>query len=124
MSGKYKVKCVDKNNQASYTREMGWNTHLYWVVQFMEQDCSGLYEKLEWVGAPNAPTYNENGLKIRFRFKGLNEDPGQFEIVSSTTSPLSAKDLVLKAETILPYGTNLFYNPLPFEFLKTYEEKP
>jgi len=54
----------------------------------MEQDCSGLYEKLEWIWSPNAPYYMENGIKVRFRFKGLNENPGQFEIVSSTTSPL------------------------------------
>ena len=30
----------------------------------------------------------------------------------------------IRSETIYPYGTNLFYNPVPFEFLKTYEEKP
>ena len=61
---------------------------------------------------------------LRFRFSGLNENPGQFSIVSSDSSPLTAKNIVFKAETIYPYGTNLWYNPIPFEFLKTYEEKP
>lgn len=61
---------------------------------------------------------------IRFRFTGLNEDPGQFEIVSSEASPLKATNLVIKGETIYPYGSNLFYNPVPFEFLKTYQDKP
>lgn len=86
--------------------------------------CAGLYDKLEWLNPPNKPLYNENGIKIRFRFTGLNEDPGQFEIITSDTSPLTGTDLIFRSETIYPYGTNLFYNPIPFEFLKTYEEKP
>ena len=87
-------------------------------------ECAALYDKLEWLHSPENPEYRENGIKIRFRFTGINEDPGQFEIVKSETSPLVGGDLVYKSETIYPYGTNLFYNPIPFEFLKTFEEKP
>ena len=49
LSGHFKVKCIDKSNYASYTRDMAWNTHLYWIVQIIEQDCAGLYGKLQWI---------------------------------------------------------------------------
>ena len=32
--------------------------------------------------------------------------------------------MVYGAETTIPYGENLFYQPIPFEFLRTFEEKP
>ena len=51
-------------------------------------ECAGLYDKLEFLNPPNLPAYTENGFKIRFRFTGLNEDPGQFEIVKSDADPL------------------------------------
>ena len=108
----------------SETREMNYNTHVYWVTEVMMQDCFGLADKLEWIKGDDQPRYMENGIRVRFRFTGLNENPGQFNIVTSKKTPLKADDIVIKAETILPRGTNLFYNPVPFEFLKTYEEKP
>lgn len=61
------------------------------------------------------------------RFQGLNEDPGQFEIVSSESSPLTAGEdgnITYFSNTTVPYGTNLFYEPIPFEMLRTYETEP
>ena len=45
-------------------------------------------------------------------------------MVSSTVGPLQGNNLKFESKTIYPYSTNLFYNPVPFEFLKTFEEKP
>lgn len=61
---------------------------------------------------------------MRIRFTGINADPGQFEIKSGTTTPLTGDNVAVAFSTPSPYGTNLFYAPVPFEFLKTYEEKP
>ena len=61
---------------------------------------------------------------IKLRFFGVAADPGQFRVESSTTSIITGKDVVFSQRTILPYGTNLFYNPIPWEMLRTYEEKP
>jgi len=33
-------------------------------------------------------------------------------------------DITYAAETIIPYGKNLMFWPIPFEMLETYEEKP
>jgi len=58
------------------------------------------------------------------RFLGLNEDPGQYELISDDASPLQGDNLTFTAETIQPYSSNLFYEPIPFEMLKTFETKP
>lgn len=39
-------------------------------------------------------------------------------------SPLTGNNIQLKSEVVVPFGTNLFYEPIPFEMLKTYETKP
>ena len=87
------------------------------------ETCDGLYDKLEVMETWEYP-YKENGIGLYLRFQGLNEDPGQFEIVSSDVDPLTADNLTIEASTLVPYGTNLFYEPIPFEMLKTYETKP
>ena len=61
---------------------------------------------------------------IKLRFFGVSTDPGQFRVQSSESSIVTGKDVVFSQKTIIPYGTNLFYNPIPWEMLRTYEEKP
>jgi len=39
-------------------------------------------------------------------------------------SPLGGTNLTFINETTIPYSDNLFYEPVPFEFLRTYEEMP
>ena len=45
-------------------------------------------------------------------------------MTSSEADPLTGNNLKFESKTVYPYGTNLFYNPIPFDFLRTYEEKP
>lgn len=56
-------------------------------------------------------------------FKGYNQDPGQFEIVSGEDNPLP-EHAFLFAETIQEYGTNIFYEAIPFEMIHTDEVLP
>jgi len=66
------------------------------------------------------------------RFKGVNNSPQPFAIVSAENSPLGGLNNAFSSKIIKNYGgsetdatgTNLFYSPIPFEFLKTYESKP
>jgi YD repeat-containing protein len=57
-------------------------------------------------------------------FTGLPEKPGQFSIVSDDENPLIGKDIKYAQEVITPYGVNLWFEPVPFEMLKTLEQKP
>ena len=61
---------------------------------------------------------------MRIRFSGINADPGQFEIKTGTVAPVTGKNVAFAYSTVAPFSSNLFYAPVPFEFLKTYEEKP
>jgi hypothetical protein len=63
------------------------------------------------------------GKEFYIDFMGFNDDPGQFEVISYPDNPLSGK-MTYQAETIIPFGPNLLFYPIPFEMLQTYEEKP
>jgi hypothetical protein len=39
-------------------------------------------------------------------------------------SPLDGTNITYISNTTIPYSDNLFYEPIPFEFLRTFEEKP
>ena len=54
----------------------------------------------------------------------MNADPDQFEIESSETTPLEGTNLTYYSNTTVPYSTNIFYEGIPFEFLRTYETEP
>jgi hypothetical protein len=72
----------------------------------------------------NKYSNKRNGIAFFIRFLGLNKDPGQFEIVSSENEPLTGTNITFYSNTTVPYSDNLFYEPIPFEFLRTYEETP
>jgi hypothetical protein len=63
------------------------------------------------------------GKSFYIDFSSYDEDPGQFEIVSYAENPLVGK-ITYNHETVIPYGKNLMFWPVPFEMLETYEEKP
>ena len=86
------------------------------------ESCDRVYDKLTLID--NGLGYRDNGVNWLLRFTGLNENPGQFEIMSSTVTPLTGDNITYSSTTPIPYSTNLFYEPIPFEFLKTYETKP
>jgi len=87
------------------------------------RNCTWLYDKIE-VFENHVYTYRQNGRSFIIRFVGLNKDPGQFTIESSSDSPLTADNITIMSNTTVPYSSNLFYEPIPFEMLKTYETKP
>lgn len=45
-------------------------------------------------------------------------------MVSSEDNPLVGTNITYYSNTTVPYSTNLFYEPIPFEFIRTYEEEP
>jgi hypothetical protein len=63
-------------------------------------------------------------MHIYIRHVGTNEKHGTFELVQSETDPLQGDNLTFESNMTQDYSSNLFYDPVPFEFLKTYETKP
>ena len=59
------------------------------------------------------------------RFTSINADVEQMTLYSSSTTPIVANSpLNITSETMIPYSTNLMYEPVPFEFLYTAETEP
>lgn len=100
------------------------------------ESCYGLYNKVEGLYCEQDdgyPRYSVNGNCFKLRFKGINSKMGKFEIVSAENSPLGGVNNTFTSKVTKAYGgsedpkvegTNLFYSPIPFEFFKSYEEKP
>jgi hypothetical protein len=68
--------------------------------------------------------YSNMGIAFLVRFVGLNAKPGQFEIVTSENRPLTDGNFTSYSNVTVPYSSNLFYEPVPFEMLRTYETEP
>jgi len=125
IKGRFKVKCVNNKGGVSFSGPINV-LHIdgFWIKRQIENHCYQLRDKLE-VHLSNKDVTNQYaGRGFYIGFKGYNDDPGQFSVVSDEEQPLVGKDLKFHAETVLPYGTNLFFEPIPFEMLKTYETKP
>jgi len=54
----------------------------------------------------------------------VNQDVGQFQILSSPNVPLSGNDPTTSATVHTSYGGALFYDTIPYEFLFTAETEP
>lgn len=87
------------------------------------KQCPTFYNK---ISAFSSSRYSEggSGRGLYLDFQGLNADPGQFEFVNSDTDPLTGDGVEFVAKTVEPYSTNLFYDPIPYELLKTFETTP
>jgi hypothetical protein len=87
------------------------------------QDCHQVYDTIDIISLPQYK-YFDNGIGLRIRFTGLGYNPGQYSILSGNVTALTGTNLKHKSETIVPFGGNIFYEPIPFEMLKTFETKP
>jgi hypothetical protein len=65
-----------------------------------------------------------NGQAFQIKFYGTNENPGTFEFMSATNTPLTGTNITYLNATIIEKSHNLFWEPIPFELLKTYETEP
>jgi len=123
LSGKYRIKCIDSEGYESMSNLNPFFQNANWVALNTHIGCDMFYDRFEvWESIEYG--YKENGIGLIFTFQGVNEDVGQFEIVSDEDEPLSGDNMTMTFETIVPYSTNLFYNPIPFEMLRTYETTP
>jgi len=119
----YKVKCVDHEGYESFSERIKVGTSQYHIENAIMRGCDRFYDTLH-VNYVGGWAYDQNGFSFIIRFVGLGNDPGQFEIVPDEESPLSGSNITYTSETLVPYSSNLFYEPIPFEMLKTYETEP
>lgn len=123
ISGKYHIQCINDKGEASTTREIKYNERLRTVQFIIQQDCHQVREAVEILPLKDY-RYPENGIGMRLRFIGLDYNPGQYTIIPGNVTVLAGVNLVPGATTVVPFGSNIMYEPIPFEMLKTFETKP
>ncbi len=91
----------------------------------MTLSCPGFGEKVRVTDPSLFPYNGVNGLALDLDFRALGADPGQFSIISSSVTALQASGtLVYTSTTTQPYSTNIFYEPVPADMLRTFETTP
>jgi hypothetical protein len=123
LSGDYRFKCTDSHGVVSYSDSIRWWKDPNTVNSIVMQSCTGLYDRME-ITDTGVQHYKQNGVSFHVRFVGLNEDPGLFEIENVEGAVMGGNNLTFVSNTTIPYSKNLFYEPIPFEMLKTFESKP
>lgn len=101
--------------------------HSRWIALQMYRNCSGIYDKLEIWNAGKYP-YIENGISLYIRFIGKNGNNTQMRIVSGLDQPLTGgpdgQPLEFNQSKVVNASSNIFYEAVPFEMLRTYETQP
>ena len=107
-----------------------WNEWVGNIERKISEGCPNLRNRIRLFEKYDQYASRSIGRAFYIDFNGYNEDPGQFSIIDDPEDPLvgdvSVNDsgLTFEAETIVEYNKNLFFDPIPFEMLKTYETKP
>lgn len=123
LTGKFRIQCKNAHNHASLSDPIPVGAHPITVEHIVQRSCAKLNDKIQ-VWQSNEFAYPQNGFGFFIRYAGKNEDVGQAEIQSDTDQPLAGEGISYYANTTVPYSNNLFYEPVPFEWLRTYETKP
>ena len=89
----------------------------------MEASCDKLRDKILVENTGYYPYY-QNGRQFTVHFEGVNYDPALLVVENVEDEPLQGSNITFNVNVTQAYGTNLYYEPVPFEFIKTYETKP
>lgn len=128
ISGKFRVKCVNEVGQPSYTRTFDNLATTSWIhfQLWINEDCAQMEEKVI-VWRTDANNFYNNGFSYAIKFNGLSKAQGQYEIVpleDGTEITQEGGTINNTARKIVEYGESLMFDPVPFEMLKTYHQKP
>jgi hypothetical protein len=123
LGGRFKIRCVDSLERFSDSESAYIGIGATNLKYRIEQGCVGMANKVS-VTKASGFGYNDNGVGYFISYIGKNEDLGQATIVSDDDTPLTGTNISYEANTTIHYSTNLLYEPIPFEWLRTYETKP
>lgn len=124
LSGQWQVKCVYPDGTFELTNPLNLDSSGHTIQRHISEHCPFMRNRILVHGYDSPFSHHNLGKQFYIDFSSYNEDPGQYEIVSYEDNPLVGVDISYTAETVVPYGKNLMFWPIPFEMLETYEEKP
>ena len=105
------------------TDDIKLHEYYRWIMNSVFRKCPNTYDKLEIWDSGKFP-YRENGIGLYVRFVGSNGAKTQMRIVSGSVTPLGGTNITYNQSKTIPASSNLFYEAIPFEMLRTYETEP
>lgn len=105
------------------TEDIKYNEYYRWIMNAVFKKCPNAYDKLDIWDSGNFK-YRENGIGFYVRFIGSNGNHTQMRIMSGKDTLLGGTNISYYSNVTIPASTNLFYEAVPFEMLRTYETKP
>ena len=124
-TGYMRVRCRDSNGKEELSEKFKYDYKMDSVQRAIIEGCRSFVDRIQVLDTYRFG-YNENGREFLLTFRGYDADPGQFELELDESNDLygiggQTKETV----TIQEYShKNVFYEPIPFELLRTYETKP
>jgi hypothetical protein len=127
LSGKFRIACPIEGNdlvaEPLATDDIKLAEWYRWIMNQVFKKCPNTYDKLEIWDSGHFP-YRENGLGFYVRFVGSNGNKTQMRILTGKDTPLGGTNITFNQTKAVEASTNLFYEAIPFEMLRTYETEP
>ena len=124
MGGKFYISCDERSGNTLSTVDLDYNASVIEIQEALESACTHLRYKIDVIESKGNYTYPENGRELYIRFKGFQEDLGQFTVTTSSSVPLTGNSITTEASTIVNFAPILFYENIPYEMLRTHHSKP
>ncbi|CDW80878.1 ipt tig domain containing protein [Stylonychia lemnae] len=123
LAGSFIIKCALQDGSLNTTADIQALYSPSQIKTAIEKACPNYKDKIDiWDGT--AYSYYVDGRDIMIRFTDINSDIPQFIIDNSTTNAIIGANVSFSYQTTKQYGESLFYEPVPFEFIYTQEDKP
>lgn len=123
LSGKFRVVC-NTSEGIAYSEDISYSDNIFWVKYKVQRSCPSLMDKIEMWEAGGVFDTKSQGRSIYIRFTGKTEPQGLYSFTSGLDTPLGGTNVQFHSNVSIPFNNNLFYEPVPFDMLRTYETKP
>ena len=124
LSGSFKITCPDANGFELSTREFDITHWVEGIDYYMQLEIPFTQFKIQ-VRNMHEIEYRQNGIQLAIIFQDYHDDAPECRLESGTDTPLEGGGtLNYKTEVIREYGQNLFFEPVPLEFIYTDATQP
>jgi len=94
------------------------------IFRAISEHCAFLRDKIRVVDKHGVFTSSTVGRAFIVEFVGYVGQPPALKIIDDDDAPLTGKNIQKTHKVTVPFGKNLWYEPVPFEMIKTYETEP
>ena len=123
LSGAFYIKCPNEDGNDFITSDMGYGHWTQGIDFKMQLEIPHLQFKI-YVRDTGKYSYSDNGREFMVIFRDYEGDVPLCSIEPSVTTPIEGNNVEFNSYTLREYGQNLFFEPMPLEFIYTDAQKP